>query len=139
MTDKSAVGKGNAAEFAYDRMMKAAGWKVIIKSTRTMIKIPGRGFVQKTVDLASAFDRIYVRNDEIEFAQITVRSSLAPHRKRIEENFPVVFTIPNVHVTIPLWSKERHGRVERYEFDIVEWVYSDLMHQMVWIEREVFS
>lgn len=133
---ESAVGKGNAGEMAYDRYKKSLGWTVIIKSTRTMVKIPGKGFVQKTVDLGNAFDRIYVRDNEIEFAQPTVRSALSSHKKRIEENFDVIFTLPCFHVTIPLWRKVPHGKVERFEFDIVEWVYSESLKKMVWVERQ---
>ena len=142
----TAVGKGDKAEQAYDRLKKSEGWEVVIKSTRSTGPILNpnpkarkfRKFIHgtKIVDLGNAFDRIYVRNDEVEFAQITVRGALADHRRKVEENFPVIFTIPNLRVTIPLWRKVQHGKVERYEFDIVEWVYSDLLHQMVWIERQ---
>ena len=41
MADKdTAVGKGDAAEKAFDRKMIGEGWKVVIKSTRSMVKIP---------------------------------------------------------------------------------------------------
>ena len=36
----TAVGKGDAAEKAFDRKMKSEGWKVVIKSTRSMVKVP---------------------------------------------------------------------------------------------------
>lgn len=128
----TAVNKGDRAELAYDRLMLSQGWKALTKSTRTMVKIKGR-FVQKHVDLFGAFDRVYVKNDSIEFAQVTDRHNLASHRIRIEQKFPVIFTIPNVRITIPLWSKEQHGNAERYVFDIVEWVYSPDMKKMVWV------
>ena len=142
----TAVGKGDSAEEAYDRLKKSQGWKVRIKSTRSMVKIPNPNpkarkfkpfiFVQKIVDLGNSFDREYVRDNEIEFAQITVRGQLSEHKKRIEQNFPVIFTIPNVQFTIPLWRKVQHGKVERYEFDIVKWMYSPLLKKMVWVEEQ---
>lgn len=147
MADKdTAVGKGDAAEKAFDRKMLQEDWKVVIKSTRSMVKIPNpypaarkfRPFiyVQKTVDLANSWDRIYIRDNEILFAQVTDRHHLADHKKHIEQNFPIILNAPNMRAIIPLWRKVQHGKVERYEFDIVEWVYSDLLHQMVWIERQ---
>lgn len=143
---KTATGKGDAAEQAYDRLKKSQGWKVVIKSTRSTGPILNpnpkarhfRKFIfgNKIVDLAHAFDRIYVRDNEIEFAQVTDRHDLASHRTKIETNFPILFTLPCFHVTIALWRKVQHGKVERFEFDIVSWEYSETLQKMVWVERQ---
>jgi len=141
----TAVGKGDAAENAYDRVKLREGYKAITKATRTMKQIPNPNpaqrkfkpyiFVPKNVDLFNCFDRIYARNDELEFAQVTDRSNLSVKKKKIADNFPVIMTNPKMHITIPLWRKEKHGKIERYEFDIVEWRYSDSLAKMVWVHR----
>ena len=147
MADKdTAVGKGDAAEKAFDRKMKSEGWKVVIKSTRSMVKIPNPNpasrkfrpfiYVQKIVDLANSWDRIYIRDNEILFAQVTDRHDLARHRKHIEQNFPIILNVPNMRAIIPLWRKVQHGKVERFEFDIVSWEYSPSLKKMVWVERQ---
>ena len=132
----TAVGKGDMAEQAYDRVKKRAGFHCIAKSTRSMIKINGR-FVQTIVDLFNSFDRVYVKNDTIEFAQITTIKNLKSHKENIEKNFNVIFTIPNVRIVIPLWYKEIHGKSERYMFKYVEWKYCERTGKMRWSdERE---
>ena len=147
MADKdTAVGKGDAAEKAFDRKMKSEGWKVVIKSTRSMVKVPNPNpaarkfrpfiYVQKIVDLANSWDRIYIRDNEILFAQVTDRHDLARHRKHIEQNFPIILNVPNMKAVIPLWRKVQHGKVERFEFDIVSWEYSPSLKKMVWVERQ---
>ena len=92
-------------------------------------------YVQKIVDLANSWDRIYIRDNEILFAQVTDRHDLARHKKHIEQNFPIILNVPNMRAIIPLWRKVQHGKVERFEFDIVEWVYSESLKKMVWVER----
>lgn len=147
MADKdTSVGKGDAAELAFDRVMKRLGYKARFKSTRSMTRVPNPNlkerrfkpyiYVTKIVDLGNAFDRTYIRDDEVVFAQVTDRHDLAAHRTKIEQNFPVKFTVPNMRVIIPLWRKVQHGKVERFEFDIVEWIYSPLLKKMVWVERQ---
>ena len=142
----TAVGKGDAAEKAFDRKMFNEGWKVVIKSTRSMVRIPNPNkkdqwhrfiYVQKLVDLANSWDRIYIRDNEILFAQVTDRHDLARHKKHIEQNFPIILNVPNMKAVIPLWRKVQHGKVERFEFDIVQWVYSVSLGRMVWVERQV--
>ena len=142
----TAVGKGDAAEKAFDRKMLNEGWKVVIKSTRSMVKVPNPNpaarkfrpfiYVQKIVDLANSWDRIYIRDNEILFAQVTDRHDLARHKKHIEQNFPIILNVSNMKAVIPLWRKVQHGKVERFEFDIVEWVYSESLKKMVWVERQ---
>lgn len=142
----TAVGKGDAAEKAFDRVMKKEGYVAVAKSTRSMVKILNPDpkarkfrpfiFVQKIVDLFNAFDRIYVKNDDVVFAQVCERNNLSAHKKHVEQNFPVIFTVPNLKVIIPLWRKVPHGSVERFEFDIVSWEYSPSLKKMVWVERQ---
>ena len=147
MASKStAVGKGDAAENAYDRVKLREGYKAITKATRTMKQIPNPNpaqrkfkpyiFVPKNVDLFNCFDRIYARDDELEFAQVTDRSNLSTKKKKIADNFPVLMANPKLHITIPLWHKEKHGKVERFVFDIIEWVYSPDLKKMVFVERK---
>ena len=108
MADKdTTVGKGDAAEKAFDRKMRSEGWKVVIKSTRSMVKIPNPNpavgkfrpfiYVQKIVDLANSWDRIYIRDNEILFAQVTDRHDLARHRKHLYQNF-----LANIENTLTL-------------------------------------
>ena len=147
MADKdTAVGKGDAAEKAFDRKMIGEGWKVVIKSTRSMKPIPNPDvkrrkfkrfvYVPHNVDLANSWDRIYIRDNEILFAQVTDRHDLARHKKHIEQNFPIILNVPNMKAIIPLWRKVQHGKVERFEFDIVSWEYSPSLKKMVWVERQ---
>lgn len=138
---ETAVGKGDAGENALDRRLMSDGWIVKSKSTRSMVRVPNFNkskstkpfiYVQKIVDLFNAFDRIYVKNDNILFAQVSVKHHLAEKKHKIEKNFPVVFTLPNMQVSIFLWYKEMHGKVERYEFERVDWNYSKADNKMVW-------
>ena len=97
---------------------------------------PSEKDVQKIVDLANSWDRIYIRDNEILLAQVCERANLSKHKKHIEQNFPIILNVSNMKAVIPLWRKFPHGKVERFEFDIVSWEYSPSLKKMVLAERQ---